>query len=94
MVDNFLPNFDMNEQRAMDKNVEGQLKQIKSDIDKKREHISPVTQKDKEAHQEYLDKMEKVLKAKSPNMYRITDECIGCEICTKICPKNCFTNEK
>lgn len=91
MVDNFLSSFDMNEQRAMDKNVEGQLKQIKSDIDKKREYISPVTQKDKEAHQEYLDKMEKVLKAKSPNMYRITDECIGCEICTKICPKNCFT---
>ena len=37
MVDNFLSSFDMNEQRAMDKNVEGQLKQIKSDIDKKRE---------------------------------------------------------
>ena len=91
MVDNFLPSFDMNEQRAMDKNVEGQLKQIKSDIDKKREYISPVTQKDREAHQEYLDKMEKVLKAKLPNMYQITDECIGCEICTKICPKNCFT---
>ena len=47
-----------------------------------------------ETQQEYLDKMEKVLKAKSPNMYQITDECIGCEICTKICPKNCFTNEK
>lgn len=28
------------------------------------------------------------------NLYRITEECIGCEICTKICPKNCFTVKK
>ena len=27
------------------------------------------------------------------NLYRITENCIGCEICARICPKKCFTVE-
>lgn len=32
MVDNFLPGFDMNEQKALDKNVDGQMERIVRDI--------------------------------------------------------------
>ena len=34
---------------------------------------------------------ENMLKDAFSNIYRITDEFIGCEYCTKVCPKNCFT---
>ena len=39
MVDNYLPSFDMNEQRAMNKNVEQQIQQALQDIQNKKEEI-------------------------------------------------------
>ena len=39
MVDNYLPSFDMNEQRTMDKNVEQQIQQALQDIQNKKEEI-------------------------------------------------------
>ena len=39
MVDNYLPSFDMNEQRAMNKNVEQQIQQAFQDIQNKKEEI-------------------------------------------------------
>ncbi len=91
MVDNFLPAFDMNQQKALDKKVEEQIFKIKQDIDTASKFISPVTNQDRKVHQEYLRRMEKMPANVFSNSYRITEECIGCEICTKICPKNCFT---
>ena len=94
MVDNFLPGFDMNEQVALDKNVDEHIKKIQMDIENGRQYIAPVTEKDRAAHQEYLTRMAHMPKDAFSHMYRITEECIGCEICTKVCPKNCFTVSK
>lgn len=91
MVDNFLPGFDMNEQITINKKVDEHIKEIEEDIKNNRQYIAPVTEKDMAAHQEYLNRMAGMPKDAFSNMYRITEECIGCEICTKICPKNCFT---
>lgn len=57
MVDNWLPSFDMDEQRKMDKNVQGQLDAILSDLKKHRKMISPVTDTDRAAHRQFLDRM-------------------------------------
>lgn len=43
MVDNYLPSFDMNEQRTMDKNVEQQIQQALQDIQNKKEEIPEAT---------------------------------------------------
>lgn len=91
MVDNFLPGFDMNEQITIDKKVDEHIKAIQEDIKNGRQYIAPVTEKDRAAHQEYLTRMAGMPKDAFSNMYRITEECIGCAICTRICPKNCFT---
>ena len=93
MVDNFLPGFDMNEQIKIDKKVDEQIKAIQEDIKNNRQYIAPVTEKDRAAHQEYLTRMENMPKDAFSDMYRITEECIGCELCKRICPKNCFTVE-
>lgn len=89
MVDNFLPTFDMNEQMTIDKQVEQQLFKIKDDILRKKTMRQEVTVQDREIHQGYLDRVQgadETVWAK----FIITDECIGCGICMKVCPAGCI----
>lgn len=93
MADNFLPGFDMEEQKRMDKKVDAQIARIRKDVGDRVTFFSPVTDTDRAAHQEYLDRAAKMPKEAFGNIYRITEECIGCGICTKVCPKKCFRME-
>lgn len=93
MADNYLPAFDMNEQKALDKNVGGQIERIVQDITSEKEYIAPVTDADRAAHREYLDRIAGMPENVLSKIYRITDECIGCGICTKVCPKKCLHME-
>ncbi len=90
MADNFLPGFDMEEQKRLDKKVDVQIARIREDIGNRVTFISPVTDTDRAAHREFLNRAAKMPKEALADIYRITDECIGCGICTKVCPKKCF----
>ena len=57
MADNFLPGFDMEEQRRLDKKVDEQIVHIKSDLAERKHFIAPVTEQDRAAHQEFLDRL-------------------------------------
>lgn len=87
MIDNYLPVFDMEEQFKIDKHVDEQIKQIKEDIDAGKKMISSVTDEDHRVHQMYLDIVASHPKDMYKKLYVITDSCIGCSICEKICPK-------
>lgn len=91
MVDNFLPAFDMEEQKKLDKKVDEQIKVLQDDIRNARHYIAPVTDKDRAAHKAYLERRACMPEDTFKNLYHITEECIGCEICTKVCPEKCFT---
>lgn len=95
MVDNFLPAFDMNEQIAMDseKNVEEHIATIKKDIGGKKCWKQSVTQADRDWHQAYLDRQADVSTDFWANLYYVTDDCIGCGICTRVCPVGCIELE-
>lgn len=86
MVDNWLPAFDMDEQRLLDKHVEENLHRIREDIRARKNAISPVAEADREAHRSFLRRLGGAPKATRPHLLRVTEHCTGCGICQKVCP--------
>ncbi len=92
MVDNFLPAFDMNEQIAVnpEKKVEEHIAALKADIESRKCFKQPVTQEDRDWHQAYLARQAQVPDNFYQNIYQVTEDCIGCGICTRVCPAGCI----
>ncbi len=91
MVDNWLPNFDMNKQMKIDKHIPEQVEKIKADLLKQRKWIKPATAEDRRNHDGFmsfsrLDPEVGFLK-RSERYFQVTDACIGCAICTEVCPR-------
>lgn len=89
MVDNFLPAFDMEQQTALDKDVEGQLAAIRADIAQKKRGVQKAGLKDKAAHKGYLAMVKNAPETVWAD-FVVTDECVGCGICTRVCPVGCI----
>ena len=86
MVDNYLPMFDMNEEIKIDKNIESQIEQIIQDIHINKKEIPVPSNWDRE-HTKELEKMNmEKPEFNNGSQITITDACIKCGICTKVCP--------
>lgn len=91
MVDNWLPNFDMNEQILIDKHIPENLEKISADIAARKQWHEPVTDEERMQHQGFLDRTgmdpEVGFKLRSEDYFTVTDACIGCGACVSVCPK-------
>ena len=91
MVDNWLPNFDMNEQIKMDKHIPENLQKIAADIRARRRWHEPVTEEERQMHRGFMQLSgldpEVGSLMKSEKYFTVTDACIGCAVCTEVCPR-------
>lgn len=91
MVDNWLPNFDMNDQMKIDKHIPEYLAKITSDLSNRRRWHEPVTQEEREQHEGFMSLSgldpEVGFLMKADRSFRVTDDCIHCGICTYVCPR-------
>ena len=76
----------------LDKGVEGQLSRVKAEIEQKQTGIQKASHKDKARHQMYLTYVHHQPETIWAS-YRVTEECIGCGICTRVCPTGCIRLE-
>lgn len=94
MVDNYLPGFEMQNQidTLPKKNVEGQIKKLLADIESRAEtpvKINAVVKAQMAMYQKMLAK--RILRKDTAQEYIVTDDCVRCGICAKVCPANNIT---
>ena len=94
MADNWLSSFDMEEQSRMDKNAEGQMEVILRDLNDRRKMISEVTESDRTAHRQFLENISGSPVDLWQHLIRITENCVGCGICEKVCPSGSIRLEE
>lgn len=91
MVDNWLPNFDMNEQILIDKHIPENLDKLNADISARKKGHEPVTDEESAQHQGFMRftgmDPETGFMLQSENCFTVTDACIGCGACVAVCPK-------
>jgi ferredoxin len=96
MVDNFLPGFDMEEELGInpEKEVEKHLAEIKADIKARRKFKQAVTEEDRQWHRKFLEFYKTMPQDAYKSPYVVSEECIGCGICMRVCPSGCIYLEK
>ena len=86
MVDNYLPSFDMNEQKAINKNIEEQIQNIIKDIKKKVNYIPQPTQEGQKLYQLVSQRFYEHPELNNGESIIMSDRCVGCRICEQVCP--------
>lgn len=91
MVDNWLPNFDMSEQIKTDKHIPESLGRIKADLAVRKHEIPAASEQAKQLFNRFirgrgLDPSVGYLMS-SEDYFVITDACVGCAVCTEVCPR-------
>lgn len=91
MVDNYLPGFDMDAEKAIDKKVDLQMADILRDLSNRKYDLEETKPEDMVVYQNYL-----AFTAEHPDQgwkqvkFSTTEKCNGCGLCAQVCSGNCI----
>lgn len=93
MVDNYLPGFEMDDQKANvgEKKVDEHIAQVRADIAARRRMTAKVGVKAKAAIAAMRPMAKSIVKDSAAQGYIVTDACVRCGICAKVCPADNIT---
>ena len=94
MVDNYLPVFDMNEQRRIDKHIEDNLSAIVSDVNARKNYVATAGAQAM-GMQGFLSNIQNtIFTMTSERLLNLNaSACVGCGTCAKVCPRGNFRIE-
>ena len=92
MHDNALIVFDMDQQRSVEaeKQVDAHIDAIKSDIAAKRAMVQQAPADEIDFYQNFVAWIKRTGPMYAFPLYRATDSCVGCDTCTRVCPRGCI----
>lgn len=94
MVDNYLPVFDMNEETAIEKNVEEQIQTAVRAVSDRQKGVPEATKEQRKLHA-HVARMNRLMPAfNNGSQIKVKDNCVGCGICQQVCPVGNFYIEK
>ncbi|MBQ1926828.1 MAG: 4Fe-4S dicluster domain-containing protein [Proteobacteria bacterium] len=101
MVDNWLPRFDMDEQLKIDKKVGPNLSKIMADLNERKKYLEPYVENTNpippaqptspDAPKPPSPFAEDGIHANAEDWFTITDACISCGLCVRICPRGNYS---
>lgn len=94
MVDNYLPYFDMAVEMGLDKHVDSQIEKTIQEIARHATGIPEPTASERTWYAKVKKFNQDNPAFNSGSQIVITDRCVGCGVCTRVCPQgNCYLQD-